>query len=170
MKIAVSASGDTLDAMVDPRFGRCPYYIFVDVENDSVEIKKNPSASAGGGAGVQAAQFVIEQEADHVISRNVGPNAFNVFAAADVPVYTVAGTTVRRAVEALKANELEAISGATGRAHAGMGSLGPARSPEPAPPASPNAELEALKREVAALRKSVASLLEKVDELTEGEE
>ncbi len=170
MKIAVSASGDTLDAMVDPRFGRCPYYIFVNVAEDSVEIKKNPSAAAGGGAGVQAAQFVTEQGADHVISGNVGPNAFNVFAAADVPVYTVAGMTVRHAVEAVKNNELEAVSGATGRAHAGIGSMGPTTSPETAPPAPPSAELEALKREMAELRKSVASLLEQVDQLTTEEE
>lgn len=167
MKVAVSASGDTLDTMVDPRFGRCEYYIFVDSEEDSVKIVKNPAAAAGGGAGVQAAQFVTGQEVDGVVTGNVGPNAFEVFAAADVPVYTVSGVTVRQAVKALKAGELQAVSGATGRAHAGMGRVAPTEAVQSTPP---DGELESLKREVSELRQSVAVLLEKVDELTEGKE
>jgi predicted Fe-Mo cluster-binding NifX family protein len=121
MKIAVTANGADLDAPTSPVFGRCPTYILVDTETMQYEAIANPAVSAGGGAGVQAAQFVIERGAQAVVTGNVGPNAFGVFQAGEVPVYLFKGGTVRQAVEAYKGGRLSSISGATVSAHAGMG-------------------------------------------------
>jgi predicted Fe-Mo cluster-binding NifX family protein len=66
------------------------------MEAESVD---NPAMSAGGGAGIQAAQFVVERGAEAVVSGNVGPNAFAVFESAGVPVYLFGGGSVREAVE-----------------------------------------------------------------------
>jgi predicted Fe-Mo cluster-binding NifX family protein len=85
------------------------------------EAVDNPALSAGGGAGVQAAQFVIERGAEAVVSGNVGPNAFGVFRAASVPVYVFGGGTVRQAVDAYKAGQLSEVSGASVPSHTGMG-------------------------------------------------
>ena len=52
MKIIVSASGQTLDANVDPRFGRCRYFIIVNSDNMKSEVVENSGVQAGGGAGV----------------------------------------------------------------------------------------------------------------------
>jgi len=41
MKIAVSATGLTLDAEVDPRFGRCQYFVIVDPETMEFEALEN---------------------------------------------------------------------------------------------------------------------------------
>ena len=100
MKIVVTANGMDLDAPASPVFGRCPTYVFVDTETMGFEAVDNPAMSASGGAGIQAAQFVIEQGARAVLTGNVGPNAFNVFQAANVPIYLLTGGTVREAVEA----------------------------------------------------------------------
>jgi predicted Fe-Mo cluster-binding NifX family protein len=174
MKIAISASRGDVNAAVDPRFGRCPYYVFVETETDAIEIVQNQSAMAGGGAGIQAAQFVVQQGVQAVVTGNMGPNAFQVFDAAGVAIYTAPNMTVSQAVEAFNAGDLTQIGAATGPSHAGMGrgrGVG-ANVPTPTPPASAPStsepdELSALKQEVSELRKSVATLLEKVDALTQ---
>ena len=56
MKVMISASGDTLDSSVDPRFGRCAYFVLVDTDSLQFEAFPNDSAMASGGAGIQAAQ------------------------------------------------------------------------------------------------------------------
>ena len=121
MKIAVTANGQDLDAPTSPIFGRCPTYILVDTETMQFEAVANPALSAGSGAGIQAAQFIIEQGAQAVVTGNVGPNAYGVFAAAGVPVYLYNDGTVRQALEAYKAGELRAVGGPSGPAHAGIG-------------------------------------------------
>ena len=121
MKIAATANGTDLDAPTSPVFGRCPTYILVDTETMQYEAVANPAVSAGGGAGVQAAQFIVERGAQAVVTGNVGPNAFGVFRAAGIPVYLFQGGTVQQTVEAYKGSRLSPASGATVSAHAGMG-------------------------------------------------
>ena len=79
----------------------------------------NPAQAASGGAGVQAAPFVVNQGARAVLSGNVGPNAFDVLAAANVPVYLAPQGTVREVVEAFKAGQLQPMRQANVQAHAG---------------------------------------------------
>ncbi|MEA3308449.1 MAG: NifB/NifX family molybdenum-iron cluster-binding protein [Chloroflexota bacterium] len=160
MKIAVSASGTTLAARVDPRFGRCAQYLLVDIDNDSFEVWPNAAAMAGGGAGIQAAQAVVGSGAQAVISGNLGPNAFQVLEAAGIPAYTVTNMTIAQAVAAFKAGELTSVGGATNAAHSGAMNA-PTTAPSPVP--APADEVAALKEEVAGLRQSVAALLEKID-------
>jgi len=81
MKIAVSATAGSLDAIVDPRFGRCAYFVIVEVEKNEIknaEAVQNPAATAIGGAGIQAAQLIASKGAKVLISGNIGPNAFSV--------------------------------------------------------------------------------------------
>jgi predicted Fe-Mo cluster-binding NifX family protein len=124
MKIVVTANGADLDAPSSPIFGRCATYLLVDTESMQVQALANPALSASGGAGVQAAQYVIAQGAQAVVTGNVGPNAFNVFQAAGVPVYQFAVGTVRQAIQAYTGGQLSPISGATVTAHAGTGRAG----------------------------------------------
>ena len=121
MKVVVTANGRDLDASVSPIFGRCPVYILVDTETMQFEAVDNPAISAGGGAGIQAAQFVVERGGQAILTGNVGPNAFGVLQAASVSVYLLGGGTVREAVEAYKAGKLEPLGGANVPAHSGMG-------------------------------------------------
>ena len=52
MKIAITATGSTLDAQVDPRFGRCRYFILINPDTMEFEVVENGGATAGGGAGI----------------------------------------------------------------------------------------------------------------------
>lgn len=173
MRIVVSASGMDLDAPISPVFGRCPVYLFVDTETMEVEAVPNPAVSAPGGAGIQAAQFVVRQGPQAVLSDNVGPNAFRVLLAAGIPIYQVREGTVRQAVEAFKEGRLNPISAATVVPHAGMGwrsSLGSRRNAQIAgetpPPAEAQDDLTALKEEVRGLQEKLNDLLRRLGQIT----
>jgi predicted Fe-Mo cluster-binding NifX family protein len=121
MKIVISAQGDTLEAQVSPVFGRCPTYLFVDTDTMACEGVANPAVLQGSGAGIQAAQFVVDRGAQAVLTGNLGPNAFDVLQAAAVPSFLLSGGTVRQSVEAFKAGQLPAMTGANVAAHSGRG-------------------------------------------------
>jgi predicted Fe-Mo cluster-binding NifX family protein len=124
MKIAVSASGEGLDAPASPVFGRSPYMALIETDTMDCETLANPAISAAGGAGIQAAQFLASHGAQALVTGNVGPNAFQVFAAANIPVYLFSGSTVREAVEAFTKGELTQASGPSARSHSGLGGGG----------------------------------------------
>jgi predicted Fe-Mo cluster-binding NifX family protein len=174
MRIVVSAQGESLDAPASPVFGRCPVYVFVDSETMQSEALPNPAMNQGGGAGIQAAQFVVERGAQAVLSGNLGPNAFDVLAAAGISGYLVSDGTVRQAVEAFKAGRLQPMGAANVAAHAGMGAdsafgtgrgmgrgMGARRAMQtgPGPVTTPQAQVEpARQSEMAQLRETLSSL------------
>ena len=95
MRVIVSSTGDTLDAQVSPVFGRCPVFLLVDTKTMEARAIPNPAVGASGGAGVQAAQLVVREGAEAILSGNLGPNAMGVIATAGIPAYSV--PPVRRA-------------------------------------------------------------------------
>jgi predicted Fe-Mo cluster-binding NifX family protein len=120
MKIAVSATAPHLDAELDPRLGRCQYFLIVDTESMEFEAIENPAIMAPGGAGIQAAQLIVEKGVQAVITGNCGPNAFQVLSAAGVPVLVGASGSVRDVVEAYKKGRLSPIAAASTGPGAGM--------------------------------------------------
>ncbi len=121
MKIAISSTGKSLDSQIDPRFGRCQYFIFVDPETMEFEAFDNEGLMAMGGAGVQAAEFIVNKGAKALITGNLGPNAATALSSSGVKVLLVSGKTVREAVEEFKSGKLEEVSGPTVPPHFGMG-------------------------------------------------
>jgi predicted Fe-Mo cluster-binding NifX family protein len=120
MKIAISASGNNLDCQLDPRFGRCQYFLIIDPDTSDVEVMPNDSASASGGAGIQAAQVITNKGINSLITGNIGPNAFQILSAAGIKTITGATGTVRQVLEQYKNGSLQPATGATVGTHAGM--------------------------------------------------
>ncbi len=121
MKVAVSSDAAGLDSQVDPRFGRCPYFIIVDTETMDFEAVENPNVMAMGGAGIQSAQLIANKGAEVVLTGNCGPNAFQTFSAAGVKIIVGVAGTVRDAVERFKRGELQATTQPNVSSHFGMG-------------------------------------------------
>jgi predicted Fe-Mo cluster-binding NifX family protein len=121
VKICVTASGNTLDALIDPRFGRCSYFVIVDSENMQFEVIQNMASGATGGAGIQAAQTIAGKGVKVLITGNVGPNAFQALSAAGIKIVTGASGTVREVVERYKRGELSETGAPTVKGHFGMG-------------------------------------------------
>jgi len=122
MKICITSSGRSLDDGMDPRFGRCQYFIIVDTANGQFEVIQNSAATSGGGAGVKAAQLVANKGVDAVLTGNVGPNAYDTLTAAGIKIVVgLTGITVRQAVEGFKGGNPEYTAGPSVGAHHGAG-------------------------------------------------
>jgi predicted Fe-Mo cluster-binding NifX family protein len=107
MKVAVSAQGKDMNAMVDPRLGRAQQFLIVDTESLAYEALDNPNVRAAGGAGIQTAQFLASKGVQAVITGNCGPNAFATFQAAGIQVYIGASGTIHHVLEQYKKGQLQ---------------------------------------------------------------
>lgn len=87
--IAICSQGEGLDAEVDSRFGRCPYFVIVDLETDRVEATPNPAVTSGHGAGPKAAQHLADKNVEAVCAHHVGPNAWSAMNACGIDIYTM---------------------------------------------------------------------------------
>ncbi|HJH32315.1 MAG TPA: dinitrogenase iron-molybdenum cofactor biosynthesis protein [Methanosarcinaceae archaeon] len=121
MKICVTAANGNLESSVDPRFGRCQYFVIVDSDTMEFEAIENPNISASGGAGIQSAQLVANKGIEVLVTGNLGPNAFPILDASGIKVVSIAGGSVADAIEQYKNGTLQALTGPTASAHAGMG-------------------------------------------------
>ena len=121
MKIAVSAIGPALDAEIDPRFGRCRYFVIVNPDTKEFESLENSSATAGGGAGISAAQSITGKGIEVVLTGNCGPNAYQVLSGAGIKVITGVTGKVKDAVEDYKSGRLKVSSQPNVKAHFGNG-------------------------------------------------
>ena len=106
MKVAVSVIGNDLDAVLDPRFGRCPGFVIVDTRDMSYEAIVNAGASAGAGGGLQAVQSLSDKGVEAVITGQCGPNATSALDAAGIRVYTDQAGKVRDLVDQLNQGKL----------------------------------------------------------------
>ena len=62
MRICITSEGDNLDSKVDPRFGRCRYFVIIDTDTIEFEAICNPNIDAMGGAGIQSGQLISEKK------------------------------------------------------------------------------------------------------------
>jgi len=107
MKIAVSSSGTNINSQIDPRFGRCSYFVIVNTDDMSFEAFENESMALRGGAGIQSSQFVVSKGAEAIITGNVGPNAVQTLSATGVKIFMGQTGSVREAVERYKRGDIK---------------------------------------------------------------
>ena len=190
MRIALTATGTTLDAEVDPRFGRCEYFIIADPETMDFEALENSSAMASGGAGISTAQTIAGKGVDAVLTGSCGPNAYQVLSAAGLQVITGVSGKIRNAIEEYKSGTLAAAQQANVADHYGMsygggrgmgmgrgmgGGMGMGRgmragmmppvSPASQPAAAPEQDLEALRAQSQALAQQLAEIKRRIEEV-----
>ena len=120
MKIAVTSQSEKIDSEIDPRFGRCSYFLIIDLETMNYDSISNESAMASGGAGIQAAQRIAKEGVKAVITGNIGPNAFQTLNAAGIKAFTGAYGTIKEVIEKYKKGELTETESANVGSHSGM--------------------------------------------------
>ncbi len=94
MKVVVSATDETIDSEIDSRFGRCPYFIVVEIENKEIKnvtAVKNQGQEQQQGAGISAAEQVANLKPDAIITGSLGPNAYRVLNQVAIPCYSASG-------------------------------------------------------------------------------
>jgi predicted Fe-Mo cluster-binding NifX family protein len=120
MKICITSEGKTLDSKINPRFGRCQYFMLTDTDTMLFEAVENVNIDASGGAGIQAGQLMASRGVKAVLTGNVGPNAFQTLKAAGIDVFTGISGTVKEVIEKYKQGGLKSEGGPTVSSHSGM--------------------------------------------------
>ncbi|NLE94414.1 MAG: dinitrogenase iron-molybdenum cofactor biosynthesis protein [Dehalococcoidia bacterium] len=180
MRVAVSASGPTLDSQVDPRFGRCAYFVVVDTGTMAAEAIENASVAAAQGAGIATAQMIAGKGVAAVLTGNCGPNAYQALSAAGIQVVTGVTGSVRDAARAYASGQMQPSDQPNVASHHGMGLTqgrgmggGTMRSEAPARTNSSASQpatgvtdlLLDLKMQLDALREQVAEISNRIDQL-----
>jgi predicted Fe-Mo cluster-binding NifX family protein len=116
MKLCVTSSGRDLDSKVDYHFGRAPYFLIVDTDNMEFEVVENTPRVTGRGAGISAAQMILEKGAAAVLTGIIGPHAYSALRVAHVDIYegVLASDTVREAVQRFGKGEYREVTEPTG--------------------------------------------------------
>ncbi len=99
MKIAITSVGPKLEDKVDPRFGRCRYFILFDTDTNKFEAIENTGAQGMGGVEIQSGQIMVDRGAEIVLTGSCGPNAFQTLQAAGIKVITGVTGTVQEAID-----------------------------------------------------------------------
>ena len=116
MKIAIPLDDTKQEVCVS--FGRAPYFLIQ--KNGTAGILENPAAQAQGGAGFQAAQFVVDQGADTLITVRCGENAAQVFQAAGIRILKAEGVSAQENLEKCESGGLAELT----HFHAGFHGIG----------------------------------------------
>ncbi|MEM0343727.1 MAG: NifB/NifX family molybdenum-iron cluster-binding protein [Thermoplasmata archaeon] len=124
-RICVTSVGPSPDDLVDPRFGRCAYFLITEAEGENFRPVENTARGLGNGAGIQAAQTLANMAVDVVLTGDLGPNAFRVLSEGGIRAFRVDGVPVRKAVEEYLRGRLVSIDAPTTHGHHGRGGFGP---------------------------------------------
>jgi predicted Fe-Mo cluster-binding NifX family protein len=118
LKIAFTTSGSDLKAPLEPRFGRAPRFLIYDDGGGTIETVDNTeNMNAQQGAGIQAAQTLVDQGVGCLVTGHCGPKAYRVLQAAGIAVYTTQAKTIAQALELLQQGDLETANGPNVRGH-----------------------------------------------------
>ena len=118
MKLIFTTAGETLDATLDPSFGRARNFLLYDPESGTSQVISNEqNLNAAQGAGIQAAQTIVKAGAQALITGHCGPKAFRVLAAAGIKVYNTDAPTITEALARFRAGKLTEAMAANVEGH-----------------------------------------------------
>lgn len=119
MKIAICAQSNDLEATVDSRFGRTAFFaVYDDVEKQWEFIANHQNLQAAQGAGIQAAQTVVDVDADMLIAVNVGPKAMAALGVNGVAIFKIdPGQTVQQVLTEYQTGNLTQMQQANVEGH-----------------------------------------------------
>lgn len=158
MRIAVSADDKNgLDSVVSPHFGRCPYYILVDVQGNQVTgIQEVDSPFYGQHEPGQVPGFIHSLGASVMLSGGMGGRAIMFFQQMGIEGVTGAYGTVRQSVERYLGGELRGAAPCSESEDHGQ---------VPADGEYEEDEVGRLREEAEMLRQQVEQVAEKLDQL-----
>jgi predicted Fe-Mo cluster-binding NifX family protein len=108
MKIAFTAKENTLDSQIDERFGRARYFLIYDLEKEDYDFIENKQAlDSPSGAGIQAAQIILDQGVSALVTGHCGPKAYKALEAANISIYVQARGEIKDVIQAYKQGKLK---------------------------------------------------------------
>lgn len=109
MKIALPVDNNSRDTGICPSFGRAPYFLIYETETKKSTFIDNSAIASQGGAGIKAAQVIIDQGATILITPRCGENAAEVITAAGIKIYKTASDSVADNIAAFTQGKLTVL-------------------------------------------------------------
>ena len=115
MRIAIPLDENKQDVCIV--LARAPYFLLREDGKDT--IVENPAAQAHGGAGIHAAQFLVDSGVNVLITVRCGQNAADVFKAAGMKIYKSANKAATDDLTAFEDGKLSELTEFHGGFHGG---------------------------------------------------
>lgn len=109
MKIVIPVDSNKSETGVCLAFARAPYFLVYDTESEEKSFLENSGASSAGGAGIKAAQLVVDSKADALLAPRCGENAAEVLAAGGVKMYKTEGNCLQSNIDAFNSGRLKEL-------------------------------------------------------------
>ncbi|MGD8781198.1 MAG: NifB/NifX family molybdenum-iron cluster-binding protein [Ignavibacteria bacterium] len=109
-KIAVAIKEPGMQSNLSDVFGRCSYFLLFDTANKTEKTLVNPFAKTFGGAGIQSAHLLIENNVDVLITGNIGINAQRILNSADIKIYKCSNENAKNAIRLFIEDKLDTIT------------------------------------------------------------
>lgn len=109
MKIAVPADEKNLASDVSMSFGRAAYYLIYDTDAQTGTFIDNIAAASAGGAGIKAAQLIVDSHANVLLTPRCGLNAAEVLKAAEIELYKTEAASIQKNIDAFIAGQLSIL-------------------------------------------------------------
>lgn len=100
MKIAIPVDEKSVDSNVCVSFGRTPYFLIFDVDTKESVFLDNSAAASTGGAGIKAAQTIVDNKANVLLTPRCGENAAEVLKSADIEIFKTTSASVKDNIDA----------------------------------------------------------------------
>ena len=113
-----------LKAQNTTRFGRCPLFTIIDLNNgeiEKVEIITNGGSKAMGGAGSYAAQLISDHGVSTVVGGHYGPNAANALMKAGIAMYGPSDGIIQGIIQDFLQDKVPQVTEASSKSHTGLG-------------------------------------------------
>lgn len=110
MKIAIPVNEDSMKTTICISFGRTPYFLIYDTETKDAKFLSNHAAASQGGAGIKAAQMIIDNNAEALLTPRCGENAADVFKAADIKIYQTKDDRLDHTIQGFEKGELSLLN------------------------------------------------------------
>ncbi len=109
VRIIVPINQKREDSEINPSLGRSPYYLLYDTATEETELIDNTSKDSPSGAGVAAAQIMIDAGAEVLLTPRCGDRAHAALKGADVEIMLTQPGTARENIEAYLAGRLSEL-------------------------------------------------------------
>jgi predicted Fe-Mo cluster-binding NifX family protein len=109
MKIAIPVDDKSIEKSVCQSFGRTPYFLIYDTESEESVFLDNSAAASQGGAGIKAAQIIVDNKVSSLLTPRCGENAAEVIKAANIKIYKTINDSIKDNISALKEGKLNLL-------------------------------------------------------------
>ena len=109
MKIAMPVDDRSMETSISQHFGRAPFFLIYDTGSKESIFLDNSAATSQGGAGIKAAQIIVDNKVGALLTPRCGENAAEVINKANIKMFKAINDSIKDNIDALNAGKLSLL-------------------------------------------------------------